>query len=290
MNVKCVCRNICHLGECPVWDARRQKLLWTDILKKQLWEYCPATDEARLYWQGAMMVGGFAFARDGRLVLCSDKGVYKQADDGAMRKLFDIPFRPGERFNDITTDPAGRIFAGSLHADLTGGVLYRLEKGRPIAPVMAGLGISNGMTFSMDAKTFFHTDSKTMRITRYDYDRDSGALSSAALFFQSDQRLGLPDGITIDTDDNLWVAFWGGACIRQINPCGKIINEVQVPARQVSSVVFGGKDLRDIFITTAAEGGADLEKGLDAKGLFLGGATYQYHAGAQGRPEWPADF
>lgn len=236
------------------------------------------------------MIGGFAMARAGKMVFCSDKGIYKQTDDGSLRKLFDIPFRPGEKFNDITTDPAGRIFAGTLKGDLKGGVLYRLEKGKEPMPVITGIGISNGMTFSMDEKTFFHTDSKTMTITRYDYDRNSGAISSAALFFQSDESLGLPDGITIDTKNNLWVAFWGGSCIRQINPRGKIIKVVKIPAKQVSSLIFGGKDLRDIYITSACEGGADLEKGLDEKNLYLGGATYKYHSNAQGRPEWPADF
>ena len=142
----------------------------------------------------------------------------------------------------------------------------------------------------MDEKTFFHTDSKAMTITRYDYDRDSGAISSAAVFFKSDEKLGLPDGMTIDTNDNLWVAFWGGACIRQINPRGKIVKEVEMPAKQVSSVIFGGNDLRDIYITSASQGGADMEKGLDSKGLFLGGPTYKYHSTARGRPEWMADF
>lgn len=290
MNVECVCNNICLLGEGPVWDVSRQRLYWTDILRRQLWEYCPADGLAQLYWHGDMMVGGLALARDGKMVLCSDRGVYKQADDGSLTKLFHIPFRAGEKFNDITTDPAGRIFAGTLKDDLKDGVLYRLEKGKEITPVLTGIGISNGMTFSMDEKTFFHTDSKAMTIMRYDYNRRSGAISSADLFFQSNEIMGLPDGITIDTEDNLWVAFWGGSCIRQINPHGKIIREVEIPAKQVSSVVFGGRDLRDIYITSACEDGADLERGLDAKGVFLGGFTYRYHSNATGRPEWPADL
>lgn len=236
------------------------------------------------------MIGGFALTRDGKMVFCSDKGVYKQTGAGSLQKIFDIPFRPGEKFNDITTDPAGRIFAGTLKDDLKDGVLYRLEKGKEPAPVITGIGISNGMTFGMDEKSFFHTDSKAMTITRYDYDKKSGAISSPAIFFQSDKRLGLPDGITIDTQDNLWAAFWGGSCVRQINPLGKIIKKVQIPAKQVSSLIFGGRDLRDLYITSACEGGADLEKGLDAKGLFLGGPTYRYHSAAQGRTEWLADF
>jgi D-xylonolactonase len=224
------------------------------------------------------------------MVLCSDQGVLKRSNDGALSKLFDVPFRPGEKFNDITTDPAGRIFAGTVKGDLNDGILYRLEKGKPVTPVLGGLGISNGMTFSLDETTFFHTDSKTMAITRYDYDRTTGAISAPSVFFQSDEQLGLPDGITLDTHNNVWAAFWGGSCIRQISPAGKILQEVALPAKQVSSVMFGGPDLRDIYITTACEDGVDLEKGLDANGVFLGGPTYRYHSNAQGRPEWPADF
>ena len=236
------------------------------------------------------MIGGFALTRDGGMVFCADQGVFKRAADGALRKLFDIPFRPGERFNDVTTDPAGRIFAGSLKRDRRDGALYRLENAKAPMPVIAGIGISNGMTFSMDERTFFHTDSRAMTITRYDYDVNSGALSAPQVFFQSDRTLGLPDGITIDTGDNLWAAFWGGACIRQINPRGRIIREVKMPAKNISSLVFGGRDFRDIYITSACEGGADMKKGLDADGNFLGGPTYRYRSSAQGRLEWPANF
>ena len=290
MKIECICDNICHLGECPVWDAGRRRLLWTDILRKQLWEYLPAQRVARRAWQGERMVGGLAVTRDGQLVLCTDRGVSKQAADGSLHPLFDVPFRPSEKFNDITTDPAGRIFAGTAKSDLTDGVLYRLEQGKAPTPVLRGLGISNGMTFSLDEKSFFHTDSKTMTITRYAYDRATGAITAPQPFFQSTERLGLPDGITLDTHDNLWVAFWGGSCVRQINPRGQIIQEIALPAKQVSSVMFGGDELRDLYITSACEDGVDLEKGLDANGVFLGGPTYRCRPDAQGRPEWLADF
>lgn len=290
MTIECICPHICHLGEGPLWDVARRKLYWADILRRQLWEYAPEQPTAGLFWQGDMMVGGFALTRAGGMVLCADQGVFKYAAGSAPVKLLELPFRPGERFNDITTDPAGRIFAGTLKSDRRDGVLYRLERAQPPVPVITGIGISNGMAFSMDEKTFFHTDSLAGTITRYDYHRQTGALSKPQIFFKADRALGLPDGLTIDTQDNLWSAFWGAGCVRQISPRGRIIGEIKLPARNISSLTFGGHDLRDLYITSACEGGTDLEKGLDAAGNFLGGPTYRCRVAARGRAEWPADF
>ncbi len=290
MIIECVSDNICRLGECPVWNAANHKLYWTDILQRRIWEYSPAAGATAEFWQGEMMVGGFALTRDGGMVFCADQGVFKLSSTGALAKLFDFAFQPGERFNDITTDPAGRIFAGTLRPDRRGGVLYRLERGRPPVPVITGIGISNGMAFSMDLKKFFHTDSLAMTITSYDYDIRSGAIANPEIFFQSTKAQGLPDGITTDREDHVWAAFWGGGCVRRISPAGQIINTINLPAKNISSLIFGGADLRDLYITTACQGGAGLEHGLDAAGNFPGGPTYRCRPGAQGRAEWPADF
>jgi len=296
VDIEPVFDGICHLGECPVWHMAHQKLYWTDILERRLWVYDPRTRESRRFWEGSHRVGGFAFTRNRGMVMCTDTGVYLLDAgefgkvDGRTRKIVDVPMDPDDIFNDITVDPKGRIFGGVMRQDNTDGTLYRIEKGKAPEPVIRGVCCPNGMTFSMDEKWFYHTDSVTCTITRYAYDADTGAISDPAVFYQGSEAEGQPDGITLDLGDHVWAAFWGASVIRRLDPSGRAVLEIPVPAKQPSSVMFGGKHLTDLYITTAAESAADLEKGLDSNGIFLGGPVYRYPTAFKGRPEWLADF
>lgn len=290
-----ICSNIFHLAECPLWNEQEQALYWTDILNGEIWRHEVKTKASRLFWAGDMQVGGFAFARNGDLILCSDRGVFRlsktENGPGKLRLLFDVPFTAGERFNDVTTDPRGRLIAGTKRSDQKDGKLYLFESGRRPEVLLTGIGISNGMTFSLDYKHFYHTDSISRTITRFNYNLENGGIQDPAVFYQGTPAKGYPDGITLDAEGYVWVAFWGASCIRRISPEGKIIFEAKVPAIQPSSLMFGGEKLDELFITTACEGGADIESGLDETGNFLGGTVFCYHdSRTRGRLEWLADF
>jgi sugar lactone lactonase YvrE len=295
-SIECVHPGICHLGEGPLWQAGQQRLYWTDIYERRLWVYDPLSGRSRIFWQGDLQVGGFAFARDGALVLCTDRGVYRLrvGPDGSPeaepRFLLRVPMAEDELFNDITTDPAGRVFAGTWVKSSPTGCLYRLERGKDPVRLLEGIGCSNGMTFTLNQRFFFHTDSLARRITRYAYDRRTGELGSPRVFFQGESPDGLPDGLTLDLEDHLWVAFWGAAAVRRLDPTGRVVQEFRFPAAQVSSVMFGGAGFQELYVTSAAEGAADLSTGRNADGLFLGGPLYRLRPGARGRPEWPADL
>ncbi len=295
--LECIHNGICHLGEGPVWNAQRQKLFWTDIYGKKIWVYNPEEKKSSIFWEGSHQVGGFAFSRSGGMVLCTDKGVYTLSVDseGIPDKepvlLFEIPLAETEMFNDITVDPEGRIYAGTLvRRSFSEGTLYRLEKGKEPVPVLKNLYCSNGMTFSTDERYFFHTDSNPRRITRYDYDRSTGEISNPAVYFQGEKETGSPDGITLDAEGYVWAAFWGGSCVRRLDPGGKIVMEIPVPAKQPSSVMFGGRKLEELYITTAAENADDYTTGYNKDGTFSGGPVYRYVPGVKGREEWLADF
>lgn len=287
---------ICHLGEGPLWNFLDQKLYWTDIFNKQIWVYDPIIKECKIFWQGDLMVGGFAFTKKGGIVLCTDKGVYiirnyvKGISDNQVELLYSIPFSHSEMFNDITVDPMGRIFAGTLDRTCPKGVLFLFEKGKKPMVLLENIGCSNGMTFSLDQRFFFHTDSLSRRITRYDYNIQTGHISNPEVFFQAEENQGSPDGITLDSEGFIWVAFWNSSAVRRINPKGKIVGEIIIPAIQPSSVMFGGKDLKDLYITSACEGAINLKTGYDDKGNFLGGPVYLCHMQVRGRAEWLADF
>lgn len=294
--IECIFEGICHLGEGPVWNAGERRLYWTDILNGRIWVFDPAGGQSRIFWEGSVRVGGFAFTRKNDMILCAEDRVWllERAESGAargpLREIVGIPLHPDEMFNDITTDPKGRIFAGTLRRGGEAGCLYRLEQGRPPEKVLDGIHCSNGMTFSLDEKVFYHTNTGKRRVTAYDYDVESGRVGNPRLFYQGTEEQGLPDGLTLDAEDHLWQAFWGVGLVRRFSPGGAVVEEVAVPAKQPSSVMFGGENLDHLYITTACQGAADVQTGRDAAGAFLGGTVYRCALPVRGRVEWPADF
>lgn len=296
MQVQSIRNPICHLAECPIWHGEEKALYWTDILKKRIWRYAPHSRAVEVEWEGDLMVGGFAFTRNRDIVMCTHRGVYllsrripKQRDSG-LKLLFDIPMADDERFNDITTDPKGRIFAGTLTEKREKGILYRIERGKSPLVVLRDIGTSNGMTFSLDLNHFYHTDSLARTITQYDYDCETGDIDNPRIIYHGREEDGVPDGITMDTEGYIWVACWRGGKVLRIDVRGKIVRELPVPAIQPSSVIFGGDQMDELYITTACQGGADLAKGLDEQGRYLGGEVFRISLDVVGREEWPADF
>ncbi|UCG49076.1 MAG: SMP-30/gluconolactonase/LRE family protein, partial [Phycisphaerales bacterium] len=156
--------------------------------------------------------------------------------------------------------------------------------------VLEEIGTSNGMTFSLDLKHFYHTDSRARKITRYDYDAENGDIENPSVIYSGLEQNGSPDGITMDGDGCIWVACWGGGKVLRIDAEGKIVRELTVPAVQPSSVIFGGDQMNELYITTACEGGSDLSRGLDKNGRYLGGEVFHIRLDIVGRHEWPADF
>jgi len=297
-NLECVHNGICHLGEGPVWNVQYQKLFWTDIYKREIWVYDPILKSSSIFCKGNFQVGGFAFTRSNAIILCTHKGIYmlninsEGLPNAEPTLLFDIPMSENEMFNDITVDPEGRIFAGTLlRPESEHGTLYRLEKGKKPVAVLNNLYCSNGMTFSLDEKYFFHTDSKLNRITKYDYNRSTGMISNPGIYFQGTPEIGSPDGITLDSEDHIWAAFWGGSCVRRLDTQGNIVAEIPLPAKQISSVMFGDQNLDELYITSACENADNICTGYCNDGTFLGGPLYKCSVQeVTGRAEWLADF
>lgn len=296
VKVQSIHNPICHLAECPIWNYREKKLYWTDILEKRIWKYDPHRGTIEVEWEGDLMVGGFAFTKSNDVVLCTHKGVYLLSrqpsanHDSVPKFLFDVPMADDERFNDITTDPRGRIFAGTLTEKRKGGILYKLEQHKLPLAVIENIGTSNGMTFSLDLKHFYHTDSHARTITSYDYDIETGNIKNPLVIYQGLKENGVPDGITIDMEGYIWVACWRGAKVVRIDPNGSVVQELPIPAVQPSSVIFGGESMNELYITSACQGGVDLKRGLDEQGRYLGGEVFRINLDVNGRKEWPADF
>lgn len=244
-----------RLGEGSLWHEDR--LLWVDIAPGILHRFDPATgrDES---WPLGQRVGTVVPRAAGGLVVALQSGLaFFDPATAALEIVAPRPDseQPDNRFNDGKCDPAGRLWVGTM--DCSGragaGTLYRVGPDLRPAPVVTGVSISNGLVWSRDARTFFYIDTPTRVVTAYDYDLDTGAIGAPRTVIRIPEGQGYPDGMTIDADDRLWIALWGGSAVVCADPAtGRIVERIEIPATQVTSCAFGGPGLADLYITSAA--------------------------------------
>jgi sugar lactone lactonase YvrE len=286
-----VTNSLCHLAEGPVWNPADQHFYWTDICCGSLWRFGLASGQVQRFFESDMQIGGFAFTATGQMALCTDKGIFfLDMQTNQLTLLIEIPLASDERFNDITVDAAGRILAGTLKPSFSDGKLYCLEPCKPPRVILEGLGISNGMCFSLDQRYLYHTDSLSRQITRYTYTLETGDISEPVCVYRGLEEDGFPDGITMDSAGQIWIACWGSSKVIRIKTDGTITSQISVPAKQPSSVTFGGSNYQTLFITTSYQGAADPEFGCDEDGNFLGGSCYTCESTVQGLPEHITQF
>jgi sugar lactone lactonase YvrE len=246
------------LGEGACWDARTNVLWWVDIEAERLHRYDPRTGRAER-WPTGQKVGFVQPRAAGGLVLGLQKGLAFFDPDAAALEVFaqPEPDRPGNRFNDGKCDPAGRLWAGTMDLDgsLGRGALYRVDPNRTIHRVIDGVTISNGLAWSRDASTLYYVDTATARVDALAFDLATGAVSDRRPAIAVDERLGSPDGMTIDAEGLLWVAHWDGGAVRRWDPrTGRQVDSIELPVDRVTSCAFGGAALDELYITTASVG------------------------------------
>ena len=269
----------CVTGENPLWHPLEQRLYWLDIPTGRMFRYDPATGQHEQFYQGEV-VGGFTIQPDGALLLFMRQGAIKVWRNGQLTTIHaDIPGERASRFNDVIADPVGRVFGGTMSTPERLGRLYRLETDGQLYTVLQDVGTSNGMGFTPDRQGFYHTDSPKHEISLYDYEQATGEISNPRLFVRTPEDEGVPDGMTVDAEGYVWSARWDGSCLVRYTPQGQEALRVYFPAKKVSSVVFGGPDYRDIYVTTAGGDKKD-ENGWGA------GALFRLRANIQGVPEF----
>lgn len=261
------------LGEGPVWDGQTGQLVWVDIMAGRVNLFNPSTGANRFIDVGTP-VGAAAHRASGGLVLAIQDG-FAQLDlaTGQVTRLCGFPgSAPLIRMNDAKCDPQGRLWAGTLSTDMRprAGALYRFDPGGQVSTMLPDVTCSNGTDWSLDGKIMYYVDSMTRRVDSFDFDPVSGAIANRRTFVEIELQGAVPDGLTVDAAGNVWVALWGGACVRCYSAAGELLATVPVPASQSSSCAFGGEDLGDLYITSARGGLSteQLEKEPVAGGLF----------------------
>jgi len=196
-------------------------------------------------------VGGIALHADGGVVV-SGKNIC-HVKDGQTRILFQRDDIPG--FNDIFTDSAGRVYVGSLRSDpfkegaRTPGELWRVEGEGKATEMYGNVGLTNGIGFAPDGKMIYHADSAGPHLIVHDV-APNGTMTNRRAIMQMESGT-IPDGLCVDEAGCIWVAVYGGRCVTRYTPDGKLDRKIEVPAKAVTSVCFGGKDRRDLYIVTA---------------------------------------
>lgn len=259
------------LGEGPVWVEREQALYWVDIPEAKLFRWSVA-DGVRVIDPGRHVCsiaprasGGYVGAGyDGFLAIDAGHRVTLIGDPE--------PELPTNRFNDGKVDRQGRFWAGTMdrHEREASGSLYRLDADLSWTRIDSGYKVTNGPAFSLDGSTLYHTDSARQTVYALDLAGD-GSVSNKRIHLQFGEGQGYPDGMTVDSEDCLWIAFWAGWCVRRFAPSGEQLAEIAVPASQVTSVAFGGPAFEQLFITTARRDltADELQKEPQAGGVFL---------------------
>jgi sugar lactone lactonase YvrE len=165
--------------------------------------------------------------------------------------------------------------------------LLSFEKDRSIRVLDEGFHLANGLGFSSDGRQLYFADSIARTVYVYRYSAESGEVSDRRVFTKLDSSAGLPDGLTVDAEDHVWIAEWYGGRISRYTPEGRLERRIEVPAKQTSSLTFGGRDFRDIYVTSAAksEPMPVMPPNYDPVSGYFGGALFRIRQDIQGKPE-----
>jgi D-xylonolactonase len=243
----------CKIAENPRWHPQEQALFFLDIPEGIVYIYRPLTDTCRILTR-TRVSGGFTLQDDGSLLLFQDGCISVAKLDGSLSELASNACDGNERFNDVIADPEGRVFAGAMGGN---GRLLRFDLDGGATELFDGLGIPNGMGFTPNLSGMYFTDSSCRRIYHCDYDRKTGSLSNRRVFVEIQPAVGFPDGMTVDKEGFVWTAIWFGGRLQRYSPDGRLDREVFFPVKQTSAVAFGGPDLNEIYVTSAATDIAD---------------------------------
>lgn len=237
-------------GEGPIWW--KGALYYVDIEGHEVRRFDPASGEERS-WNVGQRVGTVVPREAGGLVIAGDHGLFfLDEETGALTRIADPePDKPDNRFNDGKCSPDGRLFAGTISlAKKTGDArLYRLDPDLSLHEVFGPVTNSNGIVWSGDGKTAYYIDTPRREVLAFDY--EDGQLRNPRTAVSTAAIEASPDGMTIDSDDHLWVAFCHGACVACYDPVsGNELRRVELPCLETTACAFGGPALCDLYVTT----------------------------------------
>ena len=245
------------LIEGPVWDDDKG-LLFSDVVFGGVFALSPAGEVSQIF-EHRKGIGGMALHESGGLVVSGRNISFKSFDGSATQLILDRNEAEGNLgYNDITTDAKGRIYAGSLGTATVfeddrkpqAGDLYLIDLDGSARIVAPDVRLTNGLGFSPDGKTLYHSDSQRKSVYCYQVNED-GSLGEKQLFVSAEK--GTPDGLVVSEDGRLWLAQAGrNAGVGVYDAKGKLIELIETPG-MCTSVCFGGTDRKTLYMVTGSE-------------------------------------
>jgi sugar lactone lactonase YvrE len=273
------------LGEGALWDSRQDLLYWLDIMDHKAFVYNPVSGENR-----ALDVKNYPSTivpreSGGAAVTLKNGFAHLDLQSGECSLICEVEGEiDGNRFNDGKCDAAGRFWAGTMDFTIKPhrGALYVLDADHGVRKMLDGVSCSNGIVWTRDNHTMYYIDSLTQRIEGFDFDVETGEISNRRTVVAIPKEVGMPDGMSVDSEDTLWVALFQGGKVNRYDPeSGELLETVEVPgASQVTACAFGGSDLRDLYITTASSGYEE----QDWKKHPQAGCLFRIRTSSQGVP------
>ena len=258
--IECLVRCENHLGEGPVWDCEEQRLYWVDSTgqrfgKPAIWCFDARTEKVRS-WSLTHDVGAMALRERGGAMLALNDGFYafdfESGNIDLVARITDDVSRV--RLNDGKCDERGRFFAGGMddQEELAICSLWRLDPDMRLTKVEDGITCSNAPCWSPDNRTFYFADTFTKKIRAYDYDLETGSISNQRTFVSLEHAAGFADGGTVDAEGYVWNAQVIGGDLVRYAPDGTEDLRIGMPVKNITSVMFGGENLDEIYVTSMA--------------------------------------
>ncbi|RYX83800.1 SMP-30/gluconolactonase/LRE family protein [bacterium] len=270
-------------GENPLWDEQRGLLFWCNIPKGQIFSFDPKTNSHKLIVELGQECGAFSLEESGNLLLLfTGDAALLNPETGEVTPIKNGFLGDTGRFNDCISTPNGSVFAGTVDWEKrTRGGLFHLHAGFENHKIVGGTECSNGLGWTADKLGLYWADSPARKTWRFDFDPETNELSNQTLWLHTPDCV--PDGLTTDSDGHVWIAFFDGAFIRRYDSGANFIEQIDFPAKHVTSCIFGGEDMTELYVTTG--GGKD-----DDAPDNPNGALYRLKTNSQGMKEYRSNL
>ncbi len=244
------------LGEGVLWDAARGVVWFVDIKQHRLWHYDPDTG-SNSFTEAPGQIG-WALPADNGMLLCGlQDGLYVfHPELSTFEKLAAVPGEPAaNRLNDACTDPWGRVWFGSMDdtESAASGRFYCFDRGEITPAGPSGITITNGPAVNAQGDRIYFTDTTAQKIMVANLTPDGVGearpfADTGALFPDA-----YPDGPVVDAEDHVWTGLYLGGRVARFSPDGELTATIDMPARDITKLAFGGADFRTGYVTSATK-------------------------------------
>jgi sugar lactone lactonase YvrE len=274
-----------EIGETPIWVPKEQALYWIDYEQSKVYRFNADTGQYKVVDVNMSITGLYPRAGGGWITVTRTGIAFWEYHRNEFTFIVDPEAKkPSVCCNDAVVDRQGRFLISTMNEqdeDAPDGSLYRLDTDGALHKLDTGFAVANGIGLSLDGRTLYLTDMFHHQILAYDYDVATGAVHNRRVWVHVPEDAGVPDGLIVDSEDFVWSAHWDGWRVTRYDPAGKIEREIRLPVANATCLCFGGKDLDELYITTAWNSLSKQER----KEQPMAGDLFRIKPGVKGVPE-----